>query len=200
MTIEEIFKAGNGTLTFEQFTEITEKNKVKLADINGYIPKEKYDADINELNGKISARDTDLTNIREQLEKANADGEALDKLKTELETLQGRYSDEKQAYESKLQKQAYEFAVKEYANGKKFSSNAAKRDFVNTMISKELKMDGGKILGADDFTTAYSSENADAFVIDSGKPQPRFATDTNNSQPTPTSGFNFHFTGVRQKN
>lgn len=208
MTVEELFKQGNGTLTFEQFAEITNKNKVKFADVSGYVSKEKYDSDIsakdsqiNELNSTISTRDTDLANIKEQLAKANTDGEAFNKLKTDLEALQGKYDSEKQAFESKLKKQAYEFAVKEFANGKKFTSNAAKRDFVSTMISKELKMDGGKILGADDFATAYSSENADAFVTEKAdeKPQPQFAKDTNGSQTPSTGGFNFDFFGVRPK-
>ena len=206
MTIEELFKQGNGTLTFEQFTNFASKNKVKFADVSGYIPKEKYDSDIsakdsqiNELNSTISTRDTDLANIKEQLAKANTDGEAFNKLKTDLEALQGKYDSEKQAFESKLKKQAYEFAVKEFANGKKFSSNAAKRDFVSTMISKELKMDNGKILGADDFATAYSSENADAFVIEESKPQPQFAKNTNGNQEPSTNGFNFDFFGVRPK-
>lgn len=206
MTVEELFKQGNGALTFEQFTEITNKNNVKFADVSGYVSKEKYDSDISakdnqiaELNGTISTRDTDLANIKEQLTKANVDGETLNKLKTDLEALQGKYDSEKQAFESKLKKQAYEFAVKEFANGKNFTSNAAKRDFVSTMISKELKMDNGKILGADDFATAYSSENADAFVIEESKPQPQFAKNTNGNQEPSANGFNFDFFGVRPK-
>ena len=68
--------------------------------------------------------------------------------------------------QDKYNAQAYEFSVKEYANNKKFTSNAAKRDFVNSMIAKNLKVENGKIIGADDFTTAYSAENADAFATE----------------------------------
>lgn len=171
MTVEELFKQGNGTLTLEQFAEITSKNNVKFADVSGYVPKEKYDIDvtekekrINELNDTISARDTDLASIKEQLSKANADGEALNKLRTALEELQGKYNDEKQAYENRLKEQAYSFAVKEFANSKRFSSAAAKRDFESTLLNKKLSLEDGKILGAEDFLKAYSEANADAFV------------------------------------
>ena len=41
------------------------------------------------------------------------------------------------------------------------------------MLAKELKMDGDKILGAEDFVASYSTENADAFVT---KTQPAEAT------------------------
>ncbi len=173
MTVEELFKQGNGTLTLEQFAEITSKNNVKFADVSGYVPKEKYDIDvtekekrINELNDTISARDTDLASLKEQLAKANADDEALNKLKTSLEELQGKYNNEKQAYENRLKEQAYSFAVKEFANSKRFSSAAAKRDFESTLLNKKLSLENGKILGAEDFLKAYSEANADAFVED----------------------------------
>lgn len=173
MTVEELFKQGNGTLTLEQFTEITNKNNVNFADVSGYVSKEKYDNDvtekekrINELNDTISARDTDLASIKEQLSKANADGEALNKLRTALEELQGKYNDEKQAYENRLKEQAYSFAVKEFANSKKFSSAAAQRDFESTLLNKKLSLENGKILGAEDFLKAYSEANADAFIND----------------------------------
>ncbi len=63
-----------------------------------------------------------------------------------------------------MEEQEYEFAVKEYANGKEFSSQAAKRDFVRSLLDEKLKMKSGTIIGADDFAKAYAEENADAFV------------------------------------
>ena len=107
-----------------------------------------------------------------------------------------------------MSKQAYEFAVKDFASSKKFTSNAAKRDFINSMIAKELKMDNGRILGADDFVTSYSTENADAFVVEKEdkvpeQPKPSFVSSTQGANPPAdsTGGFAsaFHFTGVRPK-
>jgi len=70
-----------------------------------------------------------------------------------------------------MQKQAYEFAVKEFAATQKFSSNAAKRDFVRAMIAKNLQMEDGKILGREDFIEKYSQENSDAFMVET-PPEP----------------------------
>ena len=92
-----------------------------------------------------------------------------------------------------------------FANSKKFTSNAAKRDFVNSMIAKDLKMDNDKILGADDFVTAYSIDNADAFIVEKAdpepaKPKPTFVNPTGGNDPAAGgSEFAFNFTGVRPK-
>ena len=116
--------------------------------------------------------------------------------------MQTKYKDDIAAYKSKLEKQSYEYAVKDFANSKKFTSKAAKRDFVNSMMAKELKMDNDTILGAEDFVNAYASENADAFVVENPtpKPSPQFVNSTpGNTPPDPnnTNGFKFNFTGVR---
>ena len=70
-------------------------------------------------------------------------------------------------------------------------------------------MEGDAILGADDFRTAYATDNADAFVVEKEpEPEPKapdakphFVQPTGNSNPNPTpdNAFvsAFHFTGVR---
>lgn len=216
MTAKEIFdKAENGTLTYDQFQELCKTNKVKLVDLGegNYVDKKKYlddlsakDSQIETLNGTITTRDKDLEALKGQLAEAGTDSTKLQQLTNDFSSLQAKYDADMKASNEKLNKQAYEFAVKEFANAKKFTSNAAKRDFINSMINKELKMDNGKILGAEDFVTSYSTDNADAFVVDDkpeptpepAKPQPQFA------QPTPgvsgaddKNAFHFNFTGVR---
>ena len=101
-----------------------------------------------------------------------------------------------------MAKQAYEFAVKEFAGTKKFTSNAAKRDFVQAMIAKDLKLENDTIIGADDFVKIYSNDNADAFVVDNPTPdnKPKFTNPTPGAGETPSeNGFikAFNFTGVR---
>jgi hypothetical protein len=126
-----------------------------------------------------------------------------------LTALQGKYDADIKEYQGKLSKQKYEFAVKEFAASKKFTSQAAKRDFINSMIAKELKMDGDKILGGEDFVTAYSTDNADAFVVEQkdnppapkNTPVPEFVAPTPGPKDNPADngGFHFNFTGVRTK-
>lgn len=212
MTVKELFeKAENGVLSWEQFEQAC--GEAKFVDLNegNYVSKQKYtdelaqrDTRITTLTDTLSARDTDLETLKNTLKDAG-DLEALKKASKDLDALQKRYDKETEDYKAQLSKQAYEFAVKEFANSKKFSSNAAKRDFVQSMLAKNLTLENGKIIGADDFTQNYSVDNADAFIVDTppadpAPPKPQFVNPTQpQSDPPQQNAFMeaFHFTGVR---
>ena len=174
MNIKDIFdKAENGTLTFDQFEAFAKDGGAKFADLSEgkYVSKSKYDDDlgakdtsISQLNDTIAQRDTDLADLQTKLNEAGTDATKLSELQTSFDTLQNKYAEDTKAYEKRLADQKYEFAVKEYANGKEFTSQAAKRDFVRSLLNEGLKMKNDTIIGADDFATAYATENADAFV------------------------------------
>lgn len=209
--LKELFeKAENGTLTYAQFVSAVKDAGIKLADLSTgeYVSKAKYDADIQSRDGQISTlnetisqRDTDLANIQNQLTEAGEDKTKLTDLNNQLTSLQTKYEADVKDYQAKLSKQSYEFAVKEFAGSKKFTSKAAKRDFVNAMISKGLQMDGDKILGAEDFVASYTAENDDAFVKEDPKPNPKkptiVAPTGGGTDPESKNPFQFNFTGVR---
>ena len=230
MTIKELWaKSANedGTLTLEQFETLAKENKTKFIDVNdtthgGYVSLNKYnddlkakDTEIQGLNETIKTRDGDLQKLQTQLGEAGTDAEKLKTLSTDLESLQSKYETDTKALQAQLSKQNYEFAVREFAGTKQFTSNAAKRDFVNSMIERELKMskDGKSIIGADDFVTEYTKDNADAFVVETEPepepdntvvnqgPLPQFVAPTQGSEQVQdaTGGFAnaFHFTTVR---
>lgn len=194
MNIKEIFdKAENGALTFDQFEAISKEANVKFADLSEgkYVSKSKYDDDlvskdnsIAQLNDTIAQRDKDLGDLQAKLKEAGTDTSKLAELQTSFDTLQSKYTADMQAYQEKLVAQKYEFAVKEYANGKEFSSQAAKRDFVRSLLSENLKMKEDTIIGADDFAKAYAEENADAFVTKTqpAETQPAQAGNANKPQ------------------
>lgn len=189
MTVKELFdKAENGTLTWEQFQ--TAAGDAKFVDLKegNYVSKQKHESElaslnsrITELNTTIETRDTDLATLQQKLKDAG-DIEALKTASQELANLQTKYDAETKEYQAKLSKQAYEFAVKDFANGKTFSSKAAKRDFIQSMIAKNLSLENGKIIGAEDFVDIYSKDNADAFVVKSD-PKPKFTTGTDDNKP-----------------
>lgn len=157
--LKELF--GDSALTYEQFAEAAEAKKLKIADLSGgkYIDKQKYDDD-------IAAKDEQINTLNGKIKTHGSDIEEL---------------------QNQIAKQAYEFAVKEFAGGQKFTSGAAKREFINTMIGKGLKMESDKILGADDFLEAYKTDNADSFITEkeTKEPKPNFAASTS---PKPTEG------------
>ena len=208
--------AENGMLTWEQFTEAVTKQGLKIGNLTdgAYVSKQKYedelsarDTRIKALNDTITASDTDLTNLKNTLD--GADLESLKKASKDLESLQKKYDKDTKQYQEQLSKQAYEFAVKEFANGQKFTSKAAKRDFINSLMAKNLSMENGQIMGATDFVTAYAQENEDAFKTEEKAPEPQeqkpmFVAPASNGNQTPedpTGGFAsaFHFTEIHPR-
>lgn len=215
MNLKEIFdKAENGTLTYDQFMAAVTEGKAKFVDLSegNYVDKQKYtddlqarDTRISTLDETLKTRDTDLENLRTQLESAGNDSEKLGELNTKFSELQKQYDKDTKAYQKQLKDQAYKFAVTEFANQQKFTSKAAKRDFEQSMLARNLQMENDVILGATDFMNAYSQENEDAFVKEAPEvqtppqPAPHFVDSTNpgadngsNSNP-----FEFNFVGVR---
>ena len=249
MNIKELFaNAEDGKLSLEEFEKAAKEAGAKFADLSEgkYVSKAKYEDDIKAkdayieaigvereqekatltqqieaLNGNISTRDEDLAKLQEQLEKAGEDATKLAELNTSLTDLQSKYDADIQKYQEKMQQQSYEFAVKEFANTKHFTSNAAKRDFVNSMLKKQLSMEDGKILGREDFAEKYAEENADAFMVETptepiptepieptepeeptpaepSEPIPTFVGSTPGPEPSSSdNGFGFNFIGVR---
>lgn len=243
MNIKEIFAgAEDGKLSLEEFEKAAKEAGAKFADLSEgkYVSKAKYEDDlkaeqtkytadieardaekatlaeqIETLNGTISTRDEDLANLQKQLAEAGEDATKLAELNNSFTELQNKYDADIRGYQEKMQQQSYEFAVKEFANTKNFTSNAAKRDFVNSMLQRKLEMEDGKILGREDFAEKYAEDNADAFVVEKEpepvappepepvaepepeKPIPTFVGPTSGPAPDSDNGFNFNFIGVR---
>ena len=240
ITIKELFdKAENGTLTYEQFESAVKESGAKFADLSDgrYVSKSKYEADLKakdgeleakdteiatrdeqiaNLNTTITSRETDLSDLQKKLEEAGQDATKLAELNDQFAGLQQKYDNDVRDYQAKMQHQAYEFAVKEFANTKDFTSQAAKRDFIQSMIARNLEMEDGKILGREDFAEKYAAENEDAFYVEytpdfddevapepESEPEPapvvpQFVAPTPGPEPSSDdSGFHFNFTGVR---
>lgn len=233
MNIKDLFdKAENGILDYEQFEALVKENGLKFADLSDgkYVSKSKYDSDIKglnqqietlngqieTLNGTITTRDGDLADLQKQLELAGEDKTKLDALSASMTDLQAKYEADTKSYEDKLRQQSYEFAVKEYANTQQFTSKAAKRDFIKAMIEKNLKMEGDKLIGGDDFREIYAQENDDAFYVEPEPapvvepepeptpepteptaPIPTFVASTSGAPQSDDDSFDFGFVGVR---
>ena len=187
MNIKELFdKAKEGMLSYEQFMEAAGEAKFVDLSEGKYVSKSKYDSDlrakdtqieglngqITTLNDTIATRDTDLAGLQTQLAEAGQDASKLSELTTQFTSLKQKYETDTQNYQSQIKQQAYEFAVREFANTKKFTSQAAKRDFTQAMIAKGLQMEGTKLIGGEDFVSIYSAENADAFAVEAPAPAP----------------------------
>jgi hypothetical protein len=200
MTIKEIFDKAtseNKSLTYEEFEALAKAQKANYVDLaeGKYVDRHKYeddiakkDTEINTLNDTLATRDTDLANLQTQLQNAGADAGKLEELTASFNELQTKYANETEALNAKLSAQAYQFAVRDFANSQKFSSSAAKRMFEQDMIAKNLPMENGKIMGANDWLKEYAKENKDSFVQETKPepPKPTFAAPTGDGNGTGT--------------
>ena len=212
--LKELF--GDGELSFDAFCKAVNEKGYKLADLatGKYVDKRKYedeisakDSAIEDLKGQIKTRNNDITDLKNKLASEGDNANKIADMTAQIEKLQGEYDLAKKDYEARIGKQSYEFAVKEFANEQKFTSNAAKKQFINEMVSENLKMKNGTIIGADDFMKVYKEANADSFVAESEpqpepQPEPDKPTFVQPTAPTAPANDNpfanaFNFTGVR---
>lgn len=166
----------------------------------------------SDLQGQLDARDADIKDLQGKLAAAQTDAGKLTEATQQLNGLQAKYDAERQEWAQKQAQQAYEFAVKSKASELKFSSAAARKDFVREAIAAQLKMDGDTILGYNDFVDKYKAGDPQAFVTETPPTQetgagagagqettpPPVITLPKNTPKGPEPGtFGFHFAGVR---
>lgn len=175
----------------EEFAKQLNENYKTLAEVNNLKSKlsnaeterdnlqVKYDTD-------IAQRDTDLNDLKQKLADAGTDAETLKNLQSELDTLQTNYTNAQADYKKALDKQAYEFAIKEKTNSLQFTSASAKKAFLSDALAKNLTMDNGNILGFDDFVNAYKEQDAGAFSTET--PRPNFSSKS--TKPNEPNGAN----------
>lgn len=214
--LKELF--GENALTFEQFSQAVTSKGYKLTDLStgNYVSKHKHtdeleakDSAIEALKSQLKTRDADIKSLKDKITEGAEKDTKMAELSSQLEKLQSDYDIAKKDYESKINKQSYEFAVKEFANSQKFTSNAAKKQFVSEMTAENLKMKNGNIIGADDYLKVYREANEDSFIVEQpSEPEtpaePLLPTFVQPTAPQPTTEENpfidaFNFIGVRPK-
>lgn len=165
---------GGGTLSQADFeAALKEHSEIKLVNLadGNYVSKSKYeddlrakDTNIQTLTSTISERDKALGELKKQLENAGTDAEQLKELQNKLTTLEQKAETDKANYETALKKEVTKGACKDFASNYKFTSAAAKREFVNFLIAKDPELSDGKLIGANDLYEQYKAENEDSFL------------------------------------
>lgn len=187
----EFLKAlfGDEALTYDQLAAKVAEGKLNVVNIadGSYVSRNKFDDTVNglksqvtDLQGQIAQRDTDLAGLNEQLTAAQADAGQLAEAQKQLSALQSKYDKDSKAWEAKNAQQAYEYAVRSKAGELKFTSAAAKKDFIREAIAQGFKMDGDTLMGYTDFVAKYRENDPGAFVKETPAADPKPA------DPTPT--------------
>lgn len=176
---------------FDKMLNENYKTQAEVNNLTGKLTKAESERDALQVkyNDDIKQRDTDLADLKQKLANAGTDAETLKNLQTDFDILKTNYANAQADYQKQLDKQAYEFAIKEKTNGLQFTSNSAKKAFLSDALAKNLTMDNGNILGFDDFVNAYKEQDAGAFVVepttDEPKPPMFGSKSTKKDEPSP---------------
>ena len=163
-----------GKEEFEKLSEETQKKfeKEEFIENDGtYIPKTKFD--------NLNEQKKDLEN---QLKETNDKVQELSKVDTEelkqkIADLQKKYDEDTKALNDKYEAREYDIKLKDYAKDLKFSSNSAKKSFMNDLKERELKFEDDKLVGFDDFVSSYKENDPTAF-IEEDKDEPSVTVNT----------------------
>ena len=196
--------------------QVTDKTKqIRFVDLSegGYVAKGKHDdkvnalsAQVTDLQSQIEQRNTDMADLQTKLTAAAADTGKLTEAQKALTDLQAKYDSDKAEWEKRTAEQTYDFMLREKSNGLKFSSPAAKRDFLAQAKGKNFKIEGENMYGYDEFLSQYDTDNPGAFIKDdpapaaddSGEKPPQIVLPQGTQNPAADkNAFNFHFNGVR---
>lgn len=123
-----------------------------------YIPKAKFDS-LNEQKKDLENQLKETNDKMQELSKVDNE-----ELKQKIVDLQKKYDEDTKALNDKYEAREYDIKLKDYAKDLKFSSNSAKKSFMNDLKEKELKFEDDKLVGFDDFVNSYKESDPTAFM------------------------------------
>ena len=188
-----------------EFNKLLSENYKTIAEVEKLNSKiTTAEETINQYKEDIGNRDKDLLDLQNKLKEAGQDSEKLTSLQSDFDALKSDYDKQKTDYENKITEQQYKFAATERVNSLKFTSNGAKKSFMNDLMAKHLPLENDNLLGFDDFVTAYKEQDKGAFVEEkqedtNATPKPFVSQTNNNQQQVQTNAFDFGFTAVRPR-
>lgn len=136
-----------------------------------------HSADVGAHKNTITTLTTERDSLKTQLDAANneiksykdLDVEGIKQKAAEWET---KYNTDTQKLKDQLAAEQYGYSVKDAVSGLKFSSTAAKNQFVSDLTAKKLPLQEGKLLGLDDYVKAYKEQDPGAFVPENEEKTP----------------------------
>lgn len=144
---------------------------------------------VNEFTAKIEKLESERDSWKAQYNDAKTsldkfDGTDVDALKAQIAEAQKRAQDAEDSAKAQLAERDYADAVKAAAADTKFSSDAAKRDFLAQLKAKNLTLSDGKLLGYTDFLDGYKEANPGALIDETAGQQAKFTTTTQPGSPS----------------
>lgn len=137
----------------------------------------------------IQTLTTERDGLRGQLSDANVTIQSykdmdIDGIKRKAEEWERKYDTDTKKLKADLEAAEYGHMVKDAASGLQFSSESARRAFVADLTAKKLPLQDGKLLGLDDFVSAYKESDPNAFA-----PEGRTPVVVSGGSGSPATGF-----------
>ena len=133
-------------------------NKELIINDGTFIPKQKFD-NLNEQKKDLENQLKETNDKMQELSKVDTE-----ELKQQIIDLQKKYEEDTKALNSKYEAREYDIKLNDYAKDLKFSSNSARKSFMNDLKAKELKFEDDKLVGFDDFVNSYKESDPSAFM------------------------------------
>ena len=156
--------------------------KLEVEGLEGGLPKAvideimaEYGQDFKEKEKQIETLTTEKEGIQQQLEEANKQIQSfkdinVDDLNKQITEWETKYNQDTENLKNELSKKDYDYKIKDLANSLKFSSNGAKRAFLEDLKEKGLEFnEDGKLDGFDDFVNSYKETDPDTFLKEEPK-------------------------------
>ena len=133
-----------------------------------------HSADVGEKQKQITTLTTERDTLQGQLTEANEKIKSytdmdIEGIKQSAKDWETKYNTDTQALKDKLAATEYGHGVEAAVAGLKFSSAAAKKQFVADLTAKKLPLQDGKLLGMDDYVKQYKESDPDAFAPEDDK-------------------------------
>lgn len=176
MSLKELL----GEDLYKQVMEKVGDNKIAIVSDGNWFPKEKFN-EVNESNKELKKQ---LTDRDTQLEELKTKATGNEELQNTIKTLQEDNKKIKNDYESKIQQQSFDFALKDALTGAKAKNPKA----VEALLNKEaIKLDGDKLLGLEE--QLKNLKESDSYLFDSEQQQQQSTTKfTTGNHQRQTSG------------
>ncbi len=128
-----------------------------------------HSADVGAHKQNVTALTTERDQLKTQLEEANKQIQSykdmdVDGIKKAAADWEAKHAADTKALRDKLDAANYGFGVERAVAGLKFSSTAARNQFVADLTAKKLPLQEGKLLGLDDYVKGYRESDPGAFL------------------------------------
>lgn len=148
---------------------------LKVEGLENGLPADVIDAIMKEYGTSIQSKDQEIETLKTekdglntQLKEANSKIEGfkdvdINKLNEEIESWKTKYNTDTENLKNEISKKDYDFKLNDVVKDLQFSSNGARKAFIEDLRKKELKFEDDKLIGYNEFLKSYKEADPDAF-------------------------------------